>query len=53
MRRAFADRVAPAEGAIKERLVGVDDDGSESEDELELEGNEGKGADGWESMEED
>lgn len=45
--------MAPVEEEVKERLVGVDDDSSESEDEPEPEGNEGKSADRWESMEED
>ena len=31
VRRAFADRVAPVEGEIKERLVGIQNDDSESE----------------------
>lgn len=59
MRRAFADRVAPVEGEIKERLVGVGSDDSDSEDESGEEGGEGegkgqsKGGDGWESMDED
>lgn len=55
MRRAFADRVAPVEGEVKERLVRVEnDDSSESDDEPEEgEGNGGNGADGWESMDED
>ena len=41
------------EGEIKERLVGVQNDSSESEDEGEPETGEGKGGEGWESMEED
>ncbi|RAL66839.1 hypothetical protein DID88_007622 [Monilinia fructigena] len=50
VRRAFADRVAPISGEIKERLVGVQND-SESEDEDE----ELEDADGaeFESMDED
>jgi periodic tryptophan protein 1 len=52
VRRAFADRVAPVEGEVKERLVGVESDSSESEDEGIPEA-EGKTGDGWESMEED
>lgn len=51
VRRAFADRVAPVEGEIKERLVGVQNDSSESEDDGEAEGGEGNGGEGWESME--
>jgi periodic tryptophan protein 1 len=55
VRRAFADRVAPVEGEVKERLVRVEDDDSsgESDDEPEPEGQGGKGRDGWESMDED
>jgi periodic tryptophan protein 1 len=52
VRRAFADRVAPAEGEIKERLVRVESDSSESEDEGIPEP-EGNGGEGWESMDED
>lgn len=58
VRRAFADRVAPVEGEIKERLVGVEDDSSESEDEEggaetgEPGAEEGEEK-GWESMDED
>lgn len=33
VRRAFADRVAPVEGEIQERLVAVDEDSSDSEEE--------------------
>ncbi|CAG8972925.1 hypothetical protein HYALB_00001345 [Hymenoscyphus albidus] len=54
VRRAFADRVTPVEGEIKERLVGVRDDSDESEDDNEPEGEtEQNGEGGWESMEED
>ena len=53
VRRAFADRVAPVEGEIKERLVGVQNDSSDSDDEGEAEGGEGNGGDGWESMEDE
>jgi periodic tryptophan protein 1 len=50
VRRAFADRVAPVEGDIKERLVGVENDDSESEDDGGEEADEGKGGEGgWES----
>lgn len=54
VRRAFANRVAPIEGEVKERLVGVDEDSSDSEDEggEEPGGEEGNGGNGWESMEE-
>jgi periodic tryptophan protein 1 len=54
VRRAFADRVAPVEGEIKERLVGINEDSSESEDEGEDGGVEtGEANAGWESMDED
>jgi periodic tryptophan protein 1 len=55
VRRAFASRVAPVEGEIKERLVGIGEDSSESEEDEEggVETGEGKGAEGWESMDED
>jgi periodic tryptophan protein 1 len=57
VRRAFASRVAPVEGEIKERLVGVEDDSSESdEEEGGAETGEGDAAGeekGWESMDED
>ena len=56
MRRAFASRVAPVEGEIKERLVRVEDDSSEEESDdggAEVEGATGNGAEGWESMDED
>jgi periodic tryptophan protein 1 len=53
VRRAFADRVAPAEGEVKERLVGIQDDSSdEDSDEGEPEGEKGNDQ-GWESMDED
>ncbi|PQE20826.1 hypothetical protein CJF32_00000067 [Rutstroemia sp. NJR-2017a WRK4] len=42
VRRAFADRVAPVEGEVKERLVGIQDDSeSEDDDEGEEEGEDG------------
>ena len=54
MRRAFASRIVPVEGEIKERLVRVGDDSSESEEEEGgVETGEGNGAEGWESMDED
>ncbi|KAB2574042.1 hypothetical protein BFW01_g4633 [Lasiodiplodia theobromae] len=56
VRRAFAHRVAPAEGEVKERLVGVQESDSES-DSGEDEDEDGKGSDagpdGWESMDEE
>ncbi|TKA63273.1 hypothetical protein B0A49_08952 [Cryomyces minteri] len=54
VRRAFANRVAPVEGEVKERLIGVEEDDTDSDSEEELEpGGEGDpGPDGWESMEE-
>ncbi|KAI9770173.1 MAG: hypothetical protein M1835_006599 [Candelina submexicana] len=55
VRRAFADRVAPAEGEVKERLIAVEEDSSDSEDEggKEPGGEEAAAQDGWESMDED
>ena len=55
VRRAFANRMAPLDGEIRERLVGVDDDSSDSEDEggIEPGGDDGREGDGWESMDED
>ncbi len=54
VRRAFANRVAPVEGEVKERLVGVADDSSDSEDEggVEPGGDGNNEANGWESMDE-
>ena len=51
VRRAFADRVAPVEGEIKERLVGIQNDDSESEDDGRDEPEEGKS--GEASMDDD
>lgn len=54
VRNAFAQRVGPVTGEVKERLVGVDEDSSDSEDEGGVEpGGEGEGEAGWESMEDD
>jgi periodic tryptophan protein 1 len=53
VRRAFANRVAPVEGEIKERLVGVDEDSSDDEEEGGDEPGGDKGEKGWESMDED
>ncbi|KAK2626530.1 hypothetical protein QTJ16_003705 [Diplocarpon rosae] len=53
VRRAFADKVAPVHGEIKERLVGVDNDSSESESEEPETGGKHGGGEGWESMDED
>jgi len=54
VRRAFAGKVTPAEGEVKERLVGVQDDSSdeESDDEGGADVANGNG-EGWESMDED
>lgn len=54
VRRIFAGRVSmPAEG-VKERIVGIAADSSESEDEKEEDGAErGERVEGWESMDED
>ncbi|KAI9784784.1 MAG: hypothetical protein M1839_001514 [Geoglossum umbratile] len=57
VRRAFAHRVAPAEGEMKERLVGLEEDSSDDEDDGAEVGEGGKeeatDKDGWESMDED
>ncbi|KAH0539121.1 hypothetical protein FGG08_004359 [Glutinoglossum americanum] len=64
VRRAFAHRVAPVEGEVKERLVGLEEEESSEEDEGEAEAEdrveaaeEGKEEiaerEGWESMDED
>ncbi|EKG09215.1 hypothetical protein MPH_13766 [Macrophomina phaseolina MS6] len=54
VRRAFANKVAPAEGEVKERLVGVQESDSESESGEDGEGNDSDaGPDGWESMDEE
>lgn len=53
IRKAFAHRVKPVDGEVKERLVGVEEDSSESEDDDgPEEADEGKGG-RWESMDED
>jgi periodic tryptophan protein 1 len=55
VRRTFAGRQAMPDGEVKERLVGVAEDSSDSEEDEEDKGNdigEEKG-DGWESMGED
>ncbi|KAF2099639.1 transducin family protein [Rhizodiscina lignyota] len=55
VRRTFADRLGQPSSEVKERLVGIADDSSESEEdggpEVEGEGEEDD-KDGWESMEE-
>ena len=55
VRRTFAHRLAPVDGQIKERTVGIEEDSSDGEDEggLELGGEETKRKDGWESIDED
>lgn len=55
VRRAFANRVAPINGEVQERLVGLEEDSSDSEEEGVVEpGDEnGGGEKGWESMDED
>ncbi|MCJ1301479.1 hypothetical protein MMC08_004279 [Hypocenomyce scalaris] len=55
VRRAFANRVAPVEGEVQERLVGIEEDSSDSEEEggVEPGGENGGGENGWESMDED
>ncbi|KAF2146598.1 uncharacterized protein K452DRAFT_355077 [Aplosporella prunicola CBS 121167] len=56
VRRAFAGRVAPVEGEVKERVTGVQEDDTDSDSDEGDEGEEGNdsdhGPDGWESMEE-
>ncbi|KAI9806889.1 MAG: hypothetical protein M1833_002547 [Piccolia ochrophora] len=55
VRRVFAGKVGAASGEVQERLVGLADDSSDSEEEEdgdELGGVE-EGQDGWESMDED
>lgn len=55
VRNAFANRVAPVAGEVKERLIGVDEDSSDEEDEGGVEpGGEATAPmdDGWESVEE-
>lgn len=55
IRNAFADKVAPSSGDVKERLVGVTEEESDSEDDEglpEAEGGDDDDQDGWESMEE-
>ncbi|MCJ1437381.1 hypothetical protein MMC27_006768 [Xylographa pallens] len=55
VRKAFATRVAPADGEVKERIVGMDEDSSDSEDEggVEPGGETTRDGNGWESMDED
>lgn len=55
VRNAFAHRVGPMSGDARERLIGVDEDSSDSEDEGGVEpGGEVGGVEaGWESMEDD
>lgn len=43
VRNAFANRVAPAQGEVKERLVGVEEDSSDEEDEGGVEPGGGEG----------
>jgi periodic tryptophan protein 1 len=52
IRRAFAHRVKPVDGEVRERLVGVEDSSEYEDDDGPEEADEGKGA-GWESMDED
>lgn len=55
VRRAFANRVAPVEGEVQERLVGIEEDSSGSEEEggAAPGGENGGGENGWESMDEE
>lgn len=52
IRRAFANRVAPADGYVEERLIGVNEDSSESEDDEDSQPG-GQSDQGGELMEED
>lgn len=55
VRRTFANRMAPTDGEIKERTVGIEEDSSDGEEEggPEVGGEDKKGKDGWQSMDED
>ena len=55
VRRLFANRMAPVDGEIIERLVGVEEDSSDSEEEggVEPGGKDGGGENEWGSMDED
>lgn len=52
IRKAFAHRVKPVDGEVKERLVGVTEDSSDSEDENNIEQGAEARDGGWESMDE-
>lgn len=54
VRAAFANKISPVQGEVKERLVGLQEDSndSDSEEEQGANSNEDAGPDGWESMEE-
>ena len=54
VRRAFADRVTPFDGEVRERLIGIGEDSSDSEDEgTSSEGEAGHDEQSAESMDED
>ncbi|KAL8803912.1 MAG: hypothetical protein Q9182_002879 [Xanthomendoza sp. 2 TL-2023] len=55
VRKAFAHLVGPTQGEVTERLVGVDEDSSDSEEEggVEAGAEVGEGDGGWESMDDD
>jgi periodic tryptophan protein 1 len=58
VRRIFAGRTSMPEGEVKERFVGIADDGTDSDDDEEEEGEVGMGngeekADDWQSMDEE
>ena len=53
VRSAFAERIAPVQGEVKERLVGVEESESESEDDIQGEAGGDAEKDGWQSMDED
>ncbi|KAL4884373.1 WD40-repeat-containing domain protein [Aspergillus karnatakaensis] len=53
VRRAFVSRMPSLQGEVQERMVGMQPDRDESEDEGVPETGAGGGQDGWESMDED
>ncbi|RAH50847.1 rRNA-processing protein PWP1 [Aspergillus brunneoviolaceus CBS 621.78] len=53
VRRAFVSRMPSLEGEVKERMVGMQPDQDESDDDAGQEVGGGQGGDGWESMDED
>lgn len=53
IRRAFGNRMAPSHENVEDRLVGVEEDSSDSEEEGGVEPGGDAAANGWESMDED